>query len=94
MHPKRVSRLQDAFDCILQQQLAESLPADGYGSRKATDPHSWYWIYGQSYAVRFSQPLEGHGGSAEAVISQNPGRPLGVNQHEGGCNPFDAMLSG
>ena len=29
MHPKRVPRLQDAFDCNLQQLFSESLSMDG-----------------------------------------------------------------
>jgi len=38
--------------------------------------------------------LEDEGGGAQAVISENSGRPPGVDQHESGCDPFDAMLSG
>jgi hypothetical protein len=38
-------RLQDAFDCILQQQFAESPAPDGYGSCEATDPYSRYRGY-------------------------------------------------
>jgi len=51
MHPEQVLRLQDAFDCILQQQFAESLSADGYGRCEATNPHSRYrriWIFSRA----------------------------------------------